>query len=130
MGYGGGDEGAARVTGGPGDGGIDGVIDEDKLGLDRVYIQAKRYAPGNTVGRQALQQFVGSLQGESASKGVFVTTSTFTSEAESYVKRVSQRIVLIDGQRLARLMIQFGVGVQVTQTITIAELDQNFFDED
>lgn len=130
MGYGGGDAAAARVTGGSGDAGIDGVIDEDKLGLDRVYIQAKRYAAANTVGRQALQQFVGSLQGESASKGVFVTTSSFTADAVAYVKKVPQRVVLIDGRKFARLMIDYGVGVQAVSTFTLSEIDENFFNEE
>jgi restriction system protein len=130
MGYGGGRDGAGKRVGGSGDGGIDVVIDEDALGLDAVYVQAKRYAPGNTVGRPAIQQFVGSLQGEGATKGVFVTTSSFSADAERYKDKVSQRIVLIDGQRLARLMIAHGVGVQTTETIAIREIDENFFVDD
>jgi len=130
MGYGKGREGAGRRLGRSGDGGIDGVINEDALGLDAVYVQAKRYAPENTIGRPVVQQFVGSLTGEGASKGVLVTTSSFSAEALRYVERTPQRIVLIDGERLARLMIAYGVGARAVQTITLAEIDENFFTED
>ncbi|GMG82502.1 restriction endonuclease [Paralimibaculum aggregatum] len=130
MGYGRGRDGAGRVLGRSGDGGIDGLIDEDALGLDRVYMQAKRYAAENTIGRPAIQQFVGSLTGEGASKGVFVTTSGFSREARDYAERVQQRVILIDGARLARLMIAYGVGVRPTETITLSEIDENFFAED
>lgn len=130
MGYGRGREGASRRLGRSGDGGIDGVIDEDTLGLDAVYVQAKRYGPENMVGRPAIQQFVGSLTGEGASKGVFVTTSGFTSDARRYVEKIAQRIVLVDGQRFARLMIAHGVGVRAIETITLSEIDENFFAED
>ena len=129
MGYGDGRAEMGRAIGKSGDGGIDGVINEDKLGLDAVYIQAKRYAPDNTVGRQAVQAFVGSMTGESATKGVFVTTSSFSSGAVEYVRRVQQRVVLIDGQRLARLMIDHGVGVVVESTYVLRRIDANFFDE-
>lgn len=131
MGYGGGREDAGRRLGRAGDGGIDGVIDEDALGLDAVYVQAKRYAPANTVGRPAIQQFVGTLTGEGASKGVFVTTSSFSADAAEYLRRTPQyRIRLIDGQDFAQLMIKHGVGVRPVQTITIPEIDENFFSED
>ncbi|TVQ57797.1 MAG: restriction endonuclease [Rhodobacteraceae bacterium] len=130
MGYGGGDSDAAELTGAPGDGGIDGVINEDALGLDRIYVQAKRYGVDNAVQRPAIQQFVGSLNGESATKGVFVTTSSFTKGAVEFVQRVSQRIVLIDGQKLARLMIAHGVGVRPVDTITLSEIDENFFSDE
>ncbi len=130
MGYGRGRAGAGRRLGRTGDSGIDGVIDEDALGLDVVYIQAKRYAPENTVGRPAIQQFVGSLTGEGAAKGVFVTTSAFSREARDYADRVAQRVILIDGQRFARLMIEHGVGVRPVETITLSEIDENFFAED
>jgi restriction system protein len=104
MGYGSStEETSRRVTKRSGDDGIDGVIDEDKLGLDAVYIQAKKYGATATVGRPALQAFAGSLEGQRAGKGVFITTSRFTSEAEDYVRRISRRIVLIDGPALARL---------------------------
>lgn len=127
MGYGGGDRSMGRQLGRSGDGGIDGVIDEDALGLDAVYIQAKRYAPGNTVGRPAIQQFIGSLTGEGATKGVFVTTSTFSNDATAYVDRVQQRVVLIDGIRLARLMIQHDVGVRTRQTYAVKTVDEDYF---
>lgn len=130
MGYGRGREGAGRRLGRSGDGGVDGVIGEDALGLDAVYVQAKRYAPENTIGRPAIQQFVGSLTSEGAMKGVFVTTSAFSREAEDYVRRIAQRIVLIDGPRFARLMIAHGVGVRSVETITLSEIDENFFSED
>lgn len=130
MGYGRGRDGAGRRLGRSGDGGIDGVIDEDALGLDVVYVQAKRYAPQNTVGRPAIQQFVGSLTGEGATKGVFVTTASFSGDATNYVQRIAQRIVLIDGRRLAKLMIEHGVGVRPMETVVLSELDENFFTEE
>ena len=130
MGYGDGEGDGTQLRGAPGDGGIDGVISEDALGLDRVYVQAKRYSPENSVQRPAIQQFVGSLNGEGATKGVFVTTSTFSKGALEFVQRVSQRIVLIDGQRLARLMIKHNVGVRTVDTILISEIDENFFSEE
>lgn len=129
MGYGGGDPAMGQSIGRSGDGGIDGVINEDALGLDAVYIQAKRYAVENKVGRPALQAFVGSLTGEGANKGVFVTTSDFSSEARAYVERVQQRIVLINGDRLARLMIQHGVGVRPRQTYVIRSVDEDYFSD-
>lgn len=128
MGYGDGRAEMGRAIGKSGDGGIDGVVNEDKLGLDAVYIQAKRYAPDNTVGRPALQAFIGSMTGESATKGVFVTTSGFSREAREFVQRVQQRVVLIDGSRLARLMIDHGVGVRVDKTYVLRSIDANFFD--
>jgi restriction system protein len=129
MGYGTGDFGTSMTTRATGDGGIDGIIHEDALGLDAVYIQAKRYAPENKVSRPAIQQFVGSLTGEGATKGVFVTTSGFSAEARDYLRRVQHRIVLIDGQELARRMIRHGVGVRVRETITIKGIDADYFDE-
>lgn len=128
MGYGDGRAEMGQAIGKSGDGGIDGVVNEDKLGLDAVYIQAKRYAPENTVGRPALQAFIGSMTGESATKGVFVTTSSFSKEARDFVQRVQQRVVLIDGARLARLMIDHGVGVRVDKTYVLRSIDANFFD--
>lgn len=109
------------------DGGIDGVIREDALGLDGVYIQAKRYGDGNGVGREALQSFVGSLVGQQASKGVFVTSSHFTSQAQSYVQAVQPRIVLIDGKELARLLVRYGVGVREERRIVIKKIDEDYF---
>lgn len=127
MGYGGSHEDAARQLGKSGDGGIDGVIDEDRLGLDRIYVQAKRYSPGTSVGRPEVQGFVGSLVGVAASKGVFVTTSTFSNHAISYAHGLPQRVILIDGARLTELMVEFDVGVRVSRTIQLKRLDEDFF---
>ena len=129
MGYGGGVEDAGRAIGRSGDDGLDGIINEDPLGLDRVYIQAKRYALDNKVGRPAIQQFVGSLGGVGASKGVFVTTSDFSPDARSYSDRVQQRLILIDGQRLARLMIAHEVGVRARRTYVLRSVDEDCFIE-
>jgi restriction system protein len=129
MGYGGGDLSNGRMTRASGDGGIDGVIDEDALGLDAVYIQAKRYDPNYKVGRPDLQRFVGSLTGEGATKGVFVTTSDFSRDATAYVERVQHRIRLINGQKLAGLMIQYGVGVRARSVYTINSVDEDYFSE-
>lgn len=128
MGYGGSHEDAARQLGKSGDGGIDGVIDEDRLGLDRIYVQAKRYA-STSIGRPEIQGFVGSLVGMSANKGVFVTTSTFSKQAVDYAKALQQRVILIDGQRLSELMIEFGVGVRVSRVVEVKRLDEDFFVE-
>ncbi len=127
MGYGGGDKSMGESIGKSGDGGIDGIINEDALGLDAVYIQAKRYAPDNKVGRPALQAFVGSLTGEGANKGVFVTTSDFSKEAKDYLNKVQHRIVLINGDRLARLMIQHEVGVRARKTYVLRSVDEDYF---
>ncbi len=129
MGYGAGNLANSQTTKASGDGGIDGIINEDALGLDAVYIQAKRYAPENKVGRPALQAFVGSLTGEGASKGVFVTTSDFSKDARDYLNRVQQRIVLINGDRLARLMVQHEVGVRARKTYVIRSIDEDYFTE-
>lgn len=129
MGYGGGQISNGALTKSSGDGGIDGVINEDALGLDAVYIQAKRHAPDNTVGRPHIQQFIGSLTGESATKGVFVTTSDFSREARDYLNRVQHRVVLINGQKLAQLMIQHGVGVRTRTTYTIRSVDEDYFSD-
>ncbi len=127
MGYGGSRADAAQVAGRPGDGGIDGTIKEDKLGLDIIYVQAKRWE--GTVGRPAIQSFVGSLDGEKAVKGVFITTSTFSEDAREYVRRVQKKIVLIDGTQLAQLMIDHGVGVTVAKQITVCRPDSDYFEE-
>ncbi|WP_308188396.1 restriction endonuclease [Nocardia australiensis] len=127
MGYGGAEQQATRI-GGSGDGGVDGVIDQDPLGLDRIYVQAKRYAPENPVQRPALQGFVGALHGMGASRGVFITTSSFTQGARQYAESVPTRIILIDGQRLAALMIKYGVGVQQRKVFTLVEVDEDYFD--
>jgi restriction system protein len=126
MGYG--DErGLAEAIGGTGDGGIDGVIHQDKLGLDVVYIQAKRYQTTNSVGRPDLQRFIGALSGVSATKGVFVTTSSFSSQAIKYLETVPERVVTIDGNRLVELMAQYGVGVRTENVYTINRIDEDFF---
>lgn len=125
MGYGG-TTGKGNATQLSNDGGIDGVIDQDVLGLNRVYIQAKRYADSNTVGRPDLQAFVGALSGK-ADSGVFITTSRFSDGAIQYAKNVPTRIILIDGARLTELMIRYGVGVQVSETFKIVEIDEDFF---
>lgn len=127
MGYGGSREDAGRAIGRSGDGGLDGVIDEDALGLDRVYVQAKRYAPENAVGEPEIRGFAGSLGAVKANKGVFVTTSRFTRSAEDFVVRTPNKIVLIDGDMLATLMIRYGVGVRTEQTILVKKIDEDFF---
>lgn len=130
MGYGGSHRNASEQLGRAGDGGVDGVINEDVLGLDRVYIQAKRYAPGSAVGRPEIQAFTGSLVGLGASKGVFVTTSTFSAQAMEFVSRIPQRVVLIDGRRLTELMVEHGVGVRSSRVLEFKRLDEDFFAEE
>jgi len=130
MGYGASRLDAAENLSGPGDGGVDGVINEDRLGLDRIYLQAKRYSETNVVGRPEIQKFLGSLVGRGATKGVFVTTSRFSGEAIEFAKHLSQRVILIDGSRLADLMIEHGVGVQSKRSMDLKELDENFFDDE
>lgn len=127
MGYGG-TQGKATRTQLSNDGGIDGIVDQDALGLSRVYIQAKRYALDATIGRPEIQAFVGALHGQQANQGVFITTAKFSSGAQAYAEAVPSRIVLIDGHRLAALMIRFGVGVQVKQTVQIVEIDEDAFE--
>ena len=127
MGYGGSREDAGEAIGTSGDGGVDGIIKEDRLGLDVIYIQAKRWE--NTVGRPVVQGFAGSLEGLRAKKGVLITTSSFSQEAENYVKRIEKKIVLIDGKTLARLMIDFDVGVSEIVTYRIKKLDLDYFEE-
>lgn len=127
MGYGGTEQKATRL-GGTGDGGVDGVIDQDALGLDQIYVQAKRYGQGNTVGRPDIQAFVGALHGMGASRGIFITTSSFSPGAREYANSVSTRIILIDGERLAALMIKYGIGVQTRDVFTVVEVDEDFFD--
>lgn len=127
MGYGGSRLDAGQAIGRSGDGGIDGIINEDRLGLDVIYIQAKRW--DGTVGRPDVQGFVGALHGQRAAKGVFITTSTFSKEARQYVSTINSRIVLVDGQQLAELMIDHGVGVSVVQTYEIKKLDSDYFPE-
>lgn len=128
MGYGGSQADAGRAIGKSGDGGIDGIIDEDRLGLDSIYLQAKRWE--GSVGRPEIQKFVGALQGHRARKGVFLTTSGFTTDAREYARRVENKVVLIDGSRLAELMIDFGVGVSVATSYEIKKVDTDFFPEE
>jgi restriction system protein len=130
MGYGGSHRNASEQLGKSGDGGVDGVINEDVLGLDRVYVQAKRYAPGNAVGRPEIQAFTGSLVGLGASKGVFVTTSTFSPQAIEFASKIPQRVILIDGKRLTELMIEHTVGVRSSRVLDFKRLDEDFFSDD
>ncbi|MCA1567513.1 MAG: restriction endonuclease [Acidobacteria bacterium] len=129
MGYGGSRSDAGRAVGRSGDGGIDGIIKEDRLGLDVIYIQAKRWDE-NTVGRPDVQQFAGALQGQRANKGIFLTTSKFTNEAQEYVSRIGSKIVLINGEQLAQLMIDHNVGVSVSTSYEIKRIDSDYFSED
>jgi restriction system protein len=127
MGYTGA-RGSTRHLGRSGDEGVDGVLRQDALGLDLIYVQAKRYASRRTVGRPELQAFAGALQGAQASRGVFITTSQFSRDAVEFADRVPQRIILIDGPELARLMVEHGVGVQTDQVVTLVRLDEDFFE--
>lgn len=127
MGYGGSREEAAQVTKKSGDEGIDGIINEDRLGLDVIYVQAKRWK--GTVGRPDVQGFVGALAGKQAQKGVFITTSSFTAEAIQFVRGLSQKVILIDGARLADLMIEHNIGVSTTRTIALKRIDSDYFEE-
>lgn len=130
MGYGGSREEAGRIIGRSGDGGIDGVIDQDSLGLDRVYVQAKRYGTENPVSEPEIRAFSGSLGAAKANKGVFVTTSYFTQPAQSFAERHPFKIVLIDGERLAALMIRHNVGVRIDETLYLKKMDEDFFAEE
>ena len=106
------------------------MIRRDALGLENIYVQAKRYRADRAVGRPDIQEFVGALHGQQADRGVFITTSRFTTDARDYADRVSARVVLIDGDYLTRLMIKFGVGVQDEATYVIRQIDEDFFSED
>jgi restriction system protein len=128
MGYGGSVSDAGRALGRSGDDGVDGVIDQDALGLDRVYIQAKRYAVGNNIGSGAIRDFFGSLDRHKAAKGLFVTTSSFSSSALQTAEYLSKRIVLIDGEQLAKLMIRHNVGCRIEETLQIRKIDEDFFE--
>jgi len=127
MGYGGSRRDAGERIGQTGDGGIDGIIKEDRLGLDTIFIQAKRWQ--GTVGRPEIQKFVGALQGQRARKGVFITTSSYSAEALDYVSRIDTKVVLIDGRRLTELMIDFDVGVSVSATYVVKRTDSDYFEE-
>jgi restriction system protein len=128
MGYGGSLKDAGKAIGRSGDDGLDGVIKEDHLGLDAIYVQAKRWE--RTVGRPEVQAFAGSLEGVRGRKGVFITTSTFSPEAREYVSRIEKKIVLVDGQRLASLMTDFGIGVSSVNTYEVKRVDGDYFSED
>lgn len=128
MGYGGSRKDAGQAVGQSGDGGIDGIIKEDKLGLDIVYIQAKRWE--GTVGRQVVQAFAGSLEGQRARKGVLITTSQFSQGAKEYVNRIEKKIVLIDGEQLAQLMIDHGIGVTQITSYVVSRVDLDYFNND
>lgn len=126
LGYGGSRKDAGQVVGGGGDEGIDGIIKEDRLGLDTIYVQAKRWQ--GAVGRPEIQRFAGALQGQRARKGVFITTSSFTADARSYCAGLQTTIVLIDGPMLAQLMMDAGIGVSEAETIHILKADEDYFD--
>jgi restriction system protein len=127
MGYGASHETSGRVVGRSGDGGIDGIIDQDALGLDRVYVQAKRYALDSAINEPEIRAFSGSLGAAKADKGVFVTTSYFTQPARSFAERHPFRIVLIGGEELATLMIRHNVGVRIDETLYLKKVDEDFF---
>ncbi|MER2539116.1 MAG: restriction endonuclease [Azonexus sp.] len=126
MGYGGSRRDAGRAIGKSGDGGIDGIIKEDKLGLDVIYIQAKRWE--GTVGRPEIQKFAGALQGQRANKGVFITTSNFSREAEEYTNVIASKIILINGEQLATLMVDHNVGVSPISAFEIKRIDSDYFE--
>jgi restriction system protein len=127
MGYGGSRSDAGQAVGRAGDEGIDGIINEDRLGLNVVYLQAKRW--DGTVGRPELQKFVGALHGKRAKKGVFITTGSFSADAVAYVDHIDPKVVLIDGRRLSELMINFDVGVATVHTYHVKRVDSDYFDE-
>lgn len=128
MGYGGSIKEAATVVGKSGDEGIDGIIKEDKLGLDVIYIQAKKWDSG-TIGRPEIQKFAGALLGKKAKKGIFITTSTFTNEAKKYVTDIDAKIILLDGKQLTELMIENNLGVSTQDVYTIKRIDSDYFEE-
>lgn len=127
MGYGGSRRDAGERIGQSGDGGIDGIIKEDRLGLDTIFIQAKRWQ--GSVGRPEIQKFVGALQGQRAKKGVFITTSSYTADAIDYASRIDTKVVLIDGRLLANLMIDFDVGVSISASYIVKRIDSDYFEE-
>ena len=129
MGYGGSRRDAARAVGRSGDEGIDGIIDEDRLGLETIYIQAKKWKEDSTVGRPEIQRFVGALQGQRAKKGIFITTTKFSDDAQRYASSIDTKVVLIDGKRLANLMIDHNVGVSEQTVYEIKSLDSDYFGE-
>jgi restriction system protein len=125
MGYGGGE--SSQHLGRSGDGGVDGVIRQDALGLENIYLQAKRYDVNRAISRPEIQAFVGALHGQQADRGVFITTSRFTQEAREYAERVNARVILIDGEYLTRLMVRHNVGVEDQETFVVKRLDEDFF---
>ena len=125
MGYGGSRKEAGQALGRSGDEGIDGIIKEDKLGLDIIYIQAKRW--GNTVGRPEIQKFAGALQGQRARKGIFITKSNFSKDAIDYTKNIDSKIILIDGNQLSELMIENNVGVSPISAYEVKKIDSDYF---
>ena len=128
MGYGGSENDILQNRGKSGDEGIDGIIKQDVLGLDKIYIQAKRWS-GN-VSRPEVQKFVGAVHGQNASRGVFITTSSFTNEAKEYAKNINSNIILVDGKLLTKLMIEYNVGVQIKDIVQIKKIDEDFFSEE
>jgi restriction system protein len=128
MGYGGTGEGAAHALGKSGDNGIDGVIDQDPLGVDQIYIQAKRYAEGNNIGAGDIRDFFGALNLKKAQKGIFITTSNFTASAVQTAKDLGMRIVLINGNELAKLMLRYNIGSRDEQTLHLKKIDEDFFE--
>ncbi|MGZ9586475.1 restriction endonuclease [Paenibacillus marinisediminis] len=128
MGYGGSMSDAGKAVGKSGDGGIDGIIKEDRLGLDVIYIQAKRWE--GVVGRPEIQKFVGALQGQKSRKGVFITTSSFTKEAREYVTYIDNKVVLIDGDQLTQLMIDYNLGVSTVAIYEEKKIDLDYFSEE
>jgi restriction system protein len=125
MGYGA--SGSGQHLGKTNDGGIDGIINEDPLGLDVVFLQAKRYAPGNNIGVEKIREFAGSLDEKGAVKGVFVTTSSFAQGARNYAERSPKRLILIDGEELTRLLIRYGVAVRTFRTVELKKIDLDYF---
>jgi restriction system protein len=126
MGYGGNRQDAGHAIGKSGDGGIDGFIKQDRLGLDVIYLQAKRWE--TPVGRPELQKFAGALQGQKAHKGIFITTSTFTREAKEYAQHLETKLILIDGQQLAGFMVEYNVGVLSSGCYEVKKLDLDYFE--
>lgn len=128
MGYGGTRKDAGKAIGRSGDGGIDGIINEDRLGLDVIYIQAKKWE--NPVGRPEIQKFAGALQGQRAKKGIFITTSEFTKEAKEFASKIESKIILIDGETLTQLMIDYNIGVNPIATYELKRIDSDYFVEE
>lgn len=128
MGYGGTRKDAGQALGRSGDEGIDGIIKEDRLGLDVIYVQAKRWDPKKiSVGRPEIQRFVGALHGQRARRGIFITTSQFTAEARDYVSRIENKVVLIEGEMLAKLMIDHNVGVSTAAVYEVKRVNSDYF---